>query len=135
MSTGVIQGRAIARSGTALLARVTNASAANVTQSSLSAISYQVRDIEAATSGSVHSLTISDVISDTLQTGNGWDQDTTGYNFRVVLPATSFVWTPEIDAQKNPIPRRFQVDVKFTPATGEPFIVVFGVWVSPVWIS
>ena len=136
MSTlGVITGRTIARTGVVLMARVVGASNANITQATLSSISYLVRDIDAGSSGSVTALTIASVVFDTLQTGNGWDQDATGYNFRAILPASAFAWTPEVDAAANPKPHRFQVEVRFTPSSGEQFVIVFGLFVHPTWIS
>jgi hypothetical protein len=135
MNTGVIQGRAIGQSGVVLMARVVDQNAANIAVSSITSIAYRVRDIDGASSGNTTTLTVADVVYDTLQTGNGWDTDTTGYNFRAVIPASQFAWMPEVDGGGVPKPRRYQIDVKFTPQIGEPFVVVFGLWVHPVWIE
>jgi len=134
-TVGVISGRTISRSGTVLLARVVGANNANITQATLAAIAYQVRDLEADVSGALLPIVIATSIFDTLQTGGAWDADTTGYNFAFTVPASAFAWTPEEDLAGNPKPRRFRVDVRFTPVTGEPFVVPWALWVQPTWIG
>lgn len=63
-----------------------------VTQSSLSSITRQVSCLVEGVwvSMGVDSLVISSVISNALQTGNGWTANTAGYNFRDVVPAARF---------------------------------------------
>jgi hypothetical protein len=123
-----------AHSGVGLYARVTNVAGTAITQASLTSAHYQVRDLTAQTSGTKTALTVSSVVYDALQTGEGWsDVDSTGYNFKYVVPATEFAHDPDDD--EAPIVHRYQVDVLFTPASGEPFVVPFQFNAYPVWVS
>jgi hypothetical protein len=64
------------------MARV-HADGANLTQSDVSAIEYQIFYVDSDTAHTTAtSLTVSSVIYDTLQTDARWDEDATGYNFR-----------------------------------------------------
>jgi hypothetical protein len=135
VSNGVVLGRSNAKSGTVLLARIVDASGAPIVNAGVSGISYLAHDCDAGTSGSNTPVTVGQVLFDTLRTDYGWNQDSTGYNLRIIVPASAFSWIPEIDPIGDPTNRRFQIDVKITPTSGEPFVVVFGVWVNPVWIA
>lgn len=132
----VILGRAVAKSGTSLLARIQNTSTgAYVTQASISAITYHVRDLTGAVTKGTGTLDPAAVIFDTLQLSPLWTQDSTGYNFKTVVMASFMSFTPTTDARGNPVTRRWQVDVKFAPVTGEPFVVVFQVDLVPAFIA
>lgn len=63
-----------------------------VTQSSLSAITRQVSCLVEGVwqTLAADTLTISAVISNTLQIANGWNVDSSGYNLRDVVPAARF---------------------------------------------
>lgn len=73
------------------MARVVGYDNANINQASVSELHYMVTQlvdgVETEVAPSTE-LTVTDVIFDTLQTGNGWTEDTTGYNFRHQLAAT-----------------------------------------------
>ena len=60
-----------------------------VTQSSLSSITRQVSCLSEGVWNSIaaDTLSASSVISNTLQTSNGWTADSSGYNLRDVIPA------------------------------------------------
>lgn len=115
-AAAVTQGVIFEDSGCSPMARLKGQSGGNVTQASLSAISYTVIDkttqavIVAATS-----LTIADVIFDSLQTDARWTKDSTGYNFRHDLAAASF---PEGNTT-------YRVEYTFTPVSGAVFRAVF----------
>ncbi len=104
--------------GVSLMARVEGTDGANIQQADVSSIAYSVYDITTlgssseATSGS---LTVSDVVYDTLQTDNRWDRDTTGYNFRHDVAAATLAAGGKI----------YRAEYKFTPASGEAYHVVF----------
>ena len=138
IASGAVRGRGVARSGTVLMARVVGYNNVPITQASLSAIAFRLRDVTAESSGTPRSLTISSVVYDTLQTTTtdpSWTEDSTGYNFRYVVPASDVTWTPALDVAGNPIPHLFQADVLFTPASGEAFVVPFFFWSIPAWIA
>lgn len=105
--------------GAALMARVVGNDAANVTQASLSAITQYAYDTTNAptTDVGVGTLTIANVIFDTLQTDDRWTVDSTGYNFRHDVPATVFATGGGV----------YRVEYKFEPASGDNFYVVFQV--------
>jgi hypothetical protein len=118
MSAVVNQGTAIEDSGIVLMARVQNISGTNITQGSVSGITYSVFDLvdgTAVVSGS--SLTVSTVVFDTLQTPAIWTTDTTGYNFRHDAPATAL---PNGE-------RTYRFEYKFTPTSGEVFWALFDI--------
>lgn len=130
----IVAANAIAgHSGAALYARVTNSAGTAITQATLTSIHYKVNDLTSGTRGTKTSLTIASVIFDVLQTGEGWDVDSTGYNFATVINDTEFSWDPDSDPAV--IDHRIQVDVLFTPASGEPFVVPFQFTAKPTWIS
>ena len=118
-----------------LLARIVNASGSYITQASLTAIKYMVRDIDGESSGTLTTLTVSAVVFDTLQTGGAWDADSVGYNFATTIPASAFAWTPTLDERDNQATRHFQVDVRFTPTSGEQWVVPFDLTIWPTWIT
>jgi hypothetical protein len=90
-------------------------------------------------------LTISDVIFDALQQADPrWIQDSAltpgsdgayGYNFAWMVPASLLAYTNTFDVQDNPVTHRIRADVKFTPVTGEPFVVPFEFPAVPVFTS
>ncbi len=123
-----------AHSGVALYARVTNAAGTAITQATLTSIYYQVWCLTHGVTGSKTALVVADCIFDALQTGEGWSEvDSTGYNFSCVIPATEFGDDP--DSDPTPITLRYQVDVLFTPASGQPFVVPFQFSAVPTQIS
>lgn len=132
----LITGQAVpGNAGVALMARIRGNSHALVTQASLSAIAYTVWNVQPVVDGTGDAtavvastaLTISSVIYDSLQQQDGlWTKDgpgnlgpdmSWGYNFKTVIPASSFTVAASGD--------RYRVDVKFTPVTGEIFRLPF----------
>lgn len=113
-----IRGSVWEDSGCSLMARVLGVDGANITQASISSITYAVHNADTgAEVVASTSLTVASVVFDTLQTDSRWHVDSTGYNFRMDAPAASF---PTGNT-------RYHVEVKFTPATGAVFHVVFEV--------
>lgn len=113
--------------GATFLARVVGNNAANITQATINGITYKVFDLteipgKLITSGT---LTVSDVVFDTLQTDSRWTKDSTGYNFRHNMPPSAF---PEGN-------RQYQVEYLFDPTSGEDFLVVFKVSATETFTS
>ncbi len=112
-----------ADSGVTLMARIQGSDAANITQAAITTIAYDVYDLGSSTptvalGASVAELTVADVVFDTLQTGSRWDADSTGYNFKHVVAATTLANGGN----------KYGVKYTFTPASGEPFLVEFEIW-------
>jgi hypothetical protein len=129
---GVVEAKTVAKSGVVLMGRILGADGSAVTQASLIAVSYKVTDLTTGDEGETQSLTVSAVIFDTLQTGSGWNEDSTGFSFRAVIPASQFVFTP--NDSPTIVPHKYQVDVRFTPTSGEQFVVPWVLMAHPVWI-
>jgi hypothetical protein len=79
-----------------LMSYVTKAKALPITQADISSITYTITDTSTGTAVSGHdnaSLTVSDVVFDTLQTPTldaSWEIDSTGYNFRHDIAGTGW---------------------------------------------
>lgn len=101
-------------SGASCMARIVGNDAANATQASITGITYSVYNGDTAIIED-SALTVATVVFDTLQTDARWTEDSTGYNFRHDLPATTF---PTGDAV-------YRVEYVFNPVSGEDFAVVF----------
>jgi len=109
-------------SGATLMARVLGDDATAIQQADVSSIAYSVYDLDDTSSPSTGTLTVSDVVYDTLQTDDRWDADTTGYNFKWAAPASLFATGDRV----------YKVEVAFTPASGEVFHVVWTVTVLSI---
>lgn len=122
---GIYTGIVVAGSGVSLLARLLGNDGNLLTQASLSSIAYSVYNVTDSASGGAGTLTVSSVIFDSLQQSDRrWRVDSIdrpgvdgryGYNFAATLAASLFTSGGDVH----------QVDVTFTPASGEPFVVVW----------
>ena len=114
-SIGTITGDTFAKSGQTVMGRIYGHAGTAITQVSLSAVAYTVTRVASDKSESVTgqgSLTISDVVFDTLQDDDPrWEIDDTGYNFAALIPASCFQEGGQFH----------RIAIKFTPATGEVF--------------
>lgn len=140
----LITGVVAAQSGVTLMARINGNAGTPVTRATLSSIAYTVTDLVSA-GQDAGTLTVSAVIFDSLQNDPRWVRDSAdhagpdgscGYNFLAVLPATLFDTSSptEIPAgYPQPTQKRYQVDVVFTPVSGQPWRVIFLVTVLPVF--
>lgn len=134
-----ITGTTVALSGVTLLARVRGAAGSLITQSSISTITYSVSNLTAGTTSGSTSLTVSAVVFNDLQQDDPrWTKDSAsdpgidgsyGYNFAATIPATAFAVSVLDSDASDPVPDqvRYQVDVVFTPTSGQPFRLVFKV--------
>lgn len=123
IATGVV----FEECGATFLARIKGNAATNITQASLTGITCKVyeRDGDGTSDdpytyelAATVTVTVSDVVFDTLQTGGHWTKDSTGYNFKHAMPGSSF---PDGDTY-------YQVEYVFDPASGEDFALVFLVY-------
>jgi predicted proteasome-type protease len=112
--------------GQTLMARV-EADAANITQAAISSIAYKIYDLSSLTPttelGDSAALVVADVVFDTLQTDSRWDADSTGYNFRHTV-AASTLGTGD---------HKYGVKYTFTPAAGQPFLLEFEIWAKKAY--
>lgn len=100
-------------SGGSLMARVVGPNAATVTSTMLSGITYSVYDTAEPSTSLVNAstLTIGDVIYDTLQTDARWSRDSVGYNFRFDT------FSSELPTGK----RKYRYEFRFVPVSGQQF--------------
>ena len=105
---------AIKDCGWTALARIALPDGTIAQQADISTITCTVMDDD-GTANSPGSLTVANVIFDTLQTSDGrWDGDSTGFNFAYEVPATSF-----------PAANFTRVEFTFTPAAGAVFKLIY----------
>lgn len=146
MSTiGIITGVVTAQSGVTLMARILGNSGRPITQASLLSITYKVRDLFDLISLGTGTFTISTTVFDDLQQGDPrWTRDSEhspgpdfahGYNFLATLPASLFPTAVyDVDPETGDVTRhRLQVDVTFTPVTGEPWVQPFSFQPIPTY--
>lgn len=112
-------------SGAFLMSRVLGNGGAPITQALVSAITYLVYDVTAGAEVTSGSLTISATVFDTLQLDDRWTEDEVGYNFGVAVSAS---WFSAPD-------HTYRVEYRFTPASGQPFFVVFELISSAIYTS
>ena len=103
-----------------LLARVVNWAAEYITLASISSIAYTVSlvdedDEDVATAVTGHNgeaIAKADAVFDTLQTGDIWTVDDTGYNFKYQIDVST-------DAAFSERGRTYLVEVVITPTSGQ----------------
>lgn len=99
-----------------------------VQQADISSIAYSVWDITDTSSPSetaTGTLTVANVIYDTLQTDSRWSKGGDGYNFLWEAPSTLFP-----DGSKT-----YRLEIKFTPSAGEPFHGVYEIQTKNLYRS
>lgn len=117
-----VRGQIVEDSGCTCLGRL-QINGANANQAAITSITYSVFDLSTRTpttpiSGhDAVSLTVSQVIWDTLQTDGRWTQDATGYNFRHEVAATAFPAGGH----------RYRIEYRITPTSGQLFVAAFEV--------
>ncbi len=95
-----------------LMARVKGVDGDNIVRADITSITCAVFDA-GGTSVATPTVVVATSVFDTLQTDARWspDIDTTGYNFRHDMPATTFT-----------AGGRYTVEYKFTPASGADYV-------------
>lgn len=132
---GIITGIVTAGSGVTIMARIRGVNGSLITQASLSTITYAIRDLTDGATDSTGSLTISSVVFDSLQQASDrWtisSADTPhqkdksyGYNFLAEFAASLFTdFDVGAASPYDVTPHVFEIDIKFTPASGQPFVL------------
>ena len=145
----IVTGVVPARSGVTLLARIQGNDGNLITQASISSIAYRVADVSNGTQGSSTALTVSASVYNTLQRNDPrWNMDSEdapgadgrwGFNFEATIPRSEFPVSSLTDADTStedydePAPIQYQVDVTFTPASGQVWTAVFRLKALPVY--
>lgn len=127
MANAKISGEVTQNAGAILYADVRDQDHNSITQAALTSIIWTLFDHSTGTPTPVggyenQPLTIANVVYDTPQsppTGI-----TTTYNFRHIIPAAAL--TQNI---------KYRVEYKFSPAAGEPFILIAELTVTPTYID
>ncbi len=101
--------------GTNCMARIVGDDSVAITQSDLSSISLSIFKNDVSPAETTATPVISDSVFDTLQTDARWSKDSTGYNFKYLIPSTGFS-----DGDST-----YRAEFKFVPSTGSPFFVVY----------
>lgn len=118
-----VYGAEIYEDGTpVILARITGAANTALTQGSVSAIAYTITDTSTSTVIDSGTLTISNVIYNSLQTDAVWTHDATGYNFKWSPSASSFP-TGGVT---------YAVELQITATGGEKIQVPFSLTTVPI---
>lgn len=126
------------------LARVINESGQYITQASLTSITCKVYDLDNADAEvATPTVTISSAVFDALQvaaadlrlwTRDGQQIDGVGWNFKFVVPATAFPLGASGSGNSTPY-RRYRIEFKFDPTSGEDFFLVFEVNARSIKLS
>jgi len=125
MSNTPTRGTIYEDSGLTCMARIQGADASNITQATTSAITLAVFKNANTTATYTASLTVADVVYDSLQTDSRWSKDSTGYNFRYAVVASVF---DTGDAT-------YTIEFKFTPTTGSQYWVIYEIDTVEVFTS
>lgn len=94
-------------------------------QADVTSIAYIVYDRTGGASVISGTLTVANVVFDTLQTASPWTLDSTGYNFKATLPTTAFPTGG----------RLYRVEFKWTFADSTVGIDAYDVKAESVFIS
>lgn len=122
----IITGTATERSGAILMARIYGSARTLLTQASVSSIDYLVTDITAETTEGSGTLTVSQVLFDTLQLGSLWNKDNQGFNCLWTVPASMLTRNGTLeDELGNPLPDRYAAELRFNLVSGEDFIQIW----------
>jgi hypothetical protein len=126
-----IHGSAFLNGSVTLLARIVGATGANIVQADISSAKYSVYLLDdrdpnnrlAITGHTEVSLTAASVLFNSLQTDQLWTIDTIGYNFRHVLDVSSH-------QAFSTAGRRFLIEYRLTPVSGQAIVVRFRINVT-----
>ncbi len=111
-----------------LMARIVDDAGACVRRSQVAAIGYSIYELDERDPGTLHivaehdrvPLEVDDVFLDSLQSGEAWDVDVAGYNFRHEIHATEDKSFPKHGS-------RYEIRYMFIPNFGDPMFIRFHV--------
>ena len=107
------------------MARIQGTDASNITQATTSSIRFAVFKNASTTATYTATLTVADVVYDSLQTDARWSKDSTGFNFAYAVIASVF------DAGDA----TYRLEFKFTPTTGSQYWVIYAIDTVEVFTS
>lgn len=111
--------------GASFMARIVGNDAVAITQAAITAITCAVVNAVTLASVATPTIAVASTVFDSYQTDARWTVDTTGYNFRHDMPASSFATGDTT----------YEIDYLFDPVSGENFPVVFRVHARSIAIS
>ena len=111
--------------GITCMSRILGDDASAITQATTSAITVAVFKNTSTVATYTASLTVADVVFNSLQTDSRWDKDSTGYNWRYDVIASVF---DDGDAT-------YRLEFKFTPTSGSQYFVIFEIDTVEVFTS
>lgn len=125
----VFTGSVFQNSSVIVMARIKAASGAYLVQSDLTSISMEIWRIygdsrEPGRTAGPTAVTVASAVYNTLQTGGLWEADDTGYNFLYECPNSGF--------NDEGV---FRVEIRFTPTSGQSFVVKWEVTASRTLVS
>lgn len=123
-----IHGTAFKNGSAVLMARIVDAAGTNVQQAGIAAIEYSIYELDpcrpdvlvAVAGHDGVSLTVANVIFNSLETGGLWTVDDVGYNFRHEINVATSEAFPKAGTH-------YQVRYELTPASGQKTILRFQV--------
>jgi hypothetical protein len=121
-----IHGTAFKNGSAVLMARIVDSDGENVQQSGISSIEYSIYELDPCRPDNLSvvaghdgvSLTVDDVIFNSLQSGGLWTVDEDGYNFRHEIDVSQTEAFPKAGVQ-------YQVRYEMLPTAGQKTIVRF----------
>lgn len=121
-----IYGTAFKNGTVVFMARIVDSDGDDIQQADVSAVKYSVYEIDPCRPDNLAvvdghddaTLTVADVIYDSLQTGGLWTVDEEGYNFRHEIDVSQDEAFPKAGAQ-------YQVRYELSPTSGQKTIVRF----------
>ena len=111
--------------GITCMSRILGDDASAITQATTSAITVAVFKNTSTVATYTASLTVADVVFNSLQTDSRWNKDSTGYNWRYDVIASVF---DDGDAT-------YRLEFKFTPTSGSQYFVIFEIDTVEVFTS
>jgi hypothetical protein len=127
MPTPVIERAIVFEDGAATcMARIRGADGALITIVSISTITCKVFNLRVGGAATATpTVTVATAVFDALQTDPRWTKDATGYNYRHVIAASILSGPNQV----------YRIEYLFTPASGEPFFVLYEITTIPVFTS